>query len=391
MIIRKSSKTTKKSLPINPQTLKWIIESGGWAISDLSLKTKINEKLIKTWITTESNIELTELKKISKVLKRPLVIFYHPNPPDGETNLTKYRTLDGNIPHLSKKICDIMIHAQYVQSITKDLLELQSKSIKPEIKEYSIDYNAEKAAKNERKKISSQILDEKEPGKKYNELRDKIESFNIVVMQDSLPLECARGVSLNNYPSTIIVNSKDEYKARIFTLLYEYAHILLVKDSICQLKYDITAKSTNMRSKTEKWCNTFAGSFLMPKEEFLSAYNSKKNDGGDEQINYLSKMFNVSKESAIVRILNLIESHSEIMDWRAYYNQFKLKYKEQTDKTKKNGGGIPQEILCKSKYGKKYVKLVLNSEKQNLITTSKMRHYLDLKLKHFEKLEAIIE
>ena len=48
-----------------------------------------------------------------------------------------------------------------------------------------------------------------------------------------MPIEDARGFALADAnPKIIVVNSKDQIEARIFTLLHEFAHILLGETSI---------------------------------------------------------------------------------------------------------------------------------------------------------------
>ena len=45
---------------------------------------------------------------------------------------------------------------------------------------------------------------------------------------------------------------------------------------------------------------------------------------------------------------------------------------------------------CVNHYGKRYVRLVSDSEEKGLITTYDMIKYLDLKIKYFERLSELI-
>ena len=225
----------------------------------------------------------------------------------------------------------------------------------------------------------------------YSELREKIESMNIFVLQSNMPITEARGFSLTDqFPRIIVVNSADDVKPRTFTLLHEYAHVLLKKDGICLTNSENFDSNSNKTQQIEKWCNAFAGSLLMPKKEFLRELrtNEEKFEDIRKVIENLSKKFRASKKATIVRILNLSANKSDKKMYLEYYDKIIWEYPSKPKK--KGGAAISQADKCISQKGKKYVRLVFDSKNKQLITTNSMISYLDLKVKHFDKLQSKI-
>jgi Zn-dependent peptidase ImmA (M78 family) len=63
-------------------------------------------------------------------------------------------------------------------------------------------------------------------------------------------------MSEDGEPPAIVISKEDLFKnAQIFTLIHEYAHLLIRRPGISDLRFD---------NPTEAFCNRFAGAFLMP-------------------------------------------------------------------------------------------------------------------------------
>lgn len=386
---------------VKPEVLRWTIESAGWELNELAEKTEIEPELLNEWKTRESSIDLKKLEKIADSLKRPLAVFFLPEPPK-ESILTDYRKIAGfETKSLSKKTLTALRNARYIQSNSQDLLKLQEIDNKPKIQPATLNDEPDEIANRERQNLGLEFESENTRGRVvkkpinqlYASLRAKIESLNIFVIQANMPLNEARGFTLTDkYPRIIVINSADELKPRIFTLLHEYAHILLKKDGICLPNSEnFRTKSKDEILKIEKWCNAFSGTLLMPKQEFLSELSlyEETYENTLQIIIDLSKKFRVSKKAVIVRILNLSKNQTYKEKYLEYYD--KVIYDSMLkSKAKKGGGGVSQVDKCLSQKGKKFVKLVSESRNKRLITSNEMISYLNLKTKHFDKLQAKI-
>ena len=388
----------KTLVKINPKVLKWSIDSTGWSIKELSQKTKIDPEQITQWQSKASSIELSKLEKIAFNIKKPLAVFFLPEPPK-EDKLTDYRKIAGfENERLSKKTLDAIRNARYIQSTARELIELQNMEEEPDVENVSLKDDPEEVALYQRRKLNFEFETKKDDGRVakkpiqqvYSELREKIESMNIFVLQSNMPITEARGFSLTDqFPRIIVVNSADDVKPRTFTLLHEYAHVLLKKDGICLPNSENFDSNSNKTQQIEKWCNAFAGSLLMPKKEFLRELRTNEEKFEDIRIvEKLSKKFRASKKATIVRILNLSANKSYKKMYLEYYD--KIIWESPSKPKKKGGGAISQADKCISQKGKKYVRLVSDSKNKQLITTNSMISYLNLKVKYFDKLQSKI-
>ncbi|MEX0656962.1 MAG: ImmA/IrrE family metallo-endopeptidase [Nitrosopumilaceae archaeon] len=384
---------------VKPEIMKWAIDSSGWEIEELAKKLKVTDAAINNWKTRNQEIEIRKLEKLSEFVKRPLAIFFLENPPK-ESELTDYRKL----PHeqavkLTRNTVNAIRNARYLQSSAEELMKIQGINPKPTINiKITMQTLPEEAARTERKKIgfeSEDVLLSKEAKRSirdfYNVLRRTIESFNIFVFQVSMPIEEVRGVTLSDkFPRVIVINSKDTIQARIFSLLHEYGHVLLRKDGICipQAIYEKNYSNGNFQH-IEKWCNSFAASVLMPKEEFLAEYHNleEKETETRKIIDILSNKFRTSKQATVIRIKDLEKKSNISYEYQNILGEIR-KDEIIRDRTKKKSSGGPGIVnTCISQKGRKFVLLVLESKRNKVINNSDVIDYLNINLKHLKKLQ----
>ena len=226
---------------INPATLRWAMAGSGWDAGELSEKTNIKPESIQTWERRSTAIKVSDLRKISKAIKRPLSVLLLPEPPK-EKALTDYRKVGGaDVKKMSKKTLSVIRNARYVQSNAEELLKLRSEDVHPSITPRTLKDDPEMVAEAERKTLGL-YFEERRKGEKtdnvvkttYETLKETIESLNIFVMHASMDTDEAGGFALaHDYPRVILINSNDNIRPQLFTLLHEYAHLLLKTDGVC--------------------------------------------------------------------------------------------------------------------------------------------------------------
>ena len=388
---------SQKMVHINPKVLKWAIEGSGWDAEELAEKINIRSELIKRWETQDEAIKVSELRKISKAIKRPLSVLLLPEQPE-EKRLPDYRKMSGsNVKKISKDTLDVIRDARYVQSNARELFEMRSENARPNITPRTTKDDPETVAETERKALGLEF--KKQNSKKidelvrrtYSDLKEKIESRNILVMQAAMDIDEIRGFSLTNKdPGVILVNSRDDVRPQLFTLLHEYAHLLLNAGGTCITNSEnFEDREGGQGASVERWCNNFAGAVIMPKEDFMKELNLRAEQKPGSVVNDLSKIFFATKTATVVRILNLLGNDSRKSEYMEYYREIV----SEPILPKKRGGGKGDRNLvkeCIDHNGTRYVRLVVDSKRRDLITIVDMIKYLDLKTKHFEKLHAQI-
>jgi len=388
----------KASISVNPQVIKWTIESSGWEIEELANKLNVEPKTIKEWQSKEHPIDIKKLENLAEKVKRPLAVFFLPKPPV-EPKLTDYRRVGGiGTEKISQKTLLAIRKTQHLQSVASELFELSKKNPKPKITTVaSLKVDPEEAAAYEREKLgfnSEKLLLSKEAKSSINNfyriLKQQIESFNVFVFQSSIPIRETRGFTLtDSFPRIIVINSADDYKPRIFTLLHEYGHVLLKSEGICLPLYEIgkSKSSQNQIVNIEKWCNSFAASVLAPRNLLLDELYDldKKEKEPKEIVTTLSSRFKMSHQATVIRILNLKPRKIFLEPYRKHLI-YLMRIPETKDK-KKGGGGIDPVIRCLSEKGRNFVSLVMDSRYEKIINSYDVVDYLDLKIKHFKRLQ----
>lgn len=226
---------------INASVLRWIISGSGWTAQEISENAGISIEDIHRWVKYDSTIRVQDLQTIAKIIKRPLTVFLLPEPPK-ENDLTDYRRVGGGgTGKLSKKMLGVIREARHYQFVAAELLDMLSEDALPKIIPRTIQDDPQVVAEVEKKSLGLDL--EKRPKEKnmyafaqdkYLALKVNIELLNIFVLQMSMDISEARGFTLpDGYPKVILINSKDDPRPKLFTLLHEYAHLLLKTDGIC--------------------------------------------------------------------------------------------------------------------------------------------------------------
>lgn len=369
----------------------------GWAAGELSEKTSIESESILRLEKRSTTIKVSDLRKISKTIKRPLSVLLLPEPPE-ERDLTDYRKVrETSAGNLSKKTLAAIRNARYVQSNARELLEMRSEDARPNITPRTPKDDPEAVAEAERK-VLGLALEKRRKGESidkfvraiYLALREKIESLNIFVMQAAMDVSEARGFTLaDGYPRVILINSRDGPRPQLFTLLHEYAHLLLKTDGICLTNSDdFKGQPRGQDVTVERWCNNFAGAIIMPKSAILKELDDMVNRAPDRVVASLAGKFCTSSTAAVVRILNLLGKDQRREGYLEYYKMISSKPAPKTGGG--SGGGRDMAKECINRNGMRYVRLVSDSRTRDMITTNDMIRYLDLKTKHFEKLDELI-
>jgi len=364
--------------------LKWLIESSGWTKEEIAKRLKTSLQNIEKIESGEKKPSFRQLEELSTIFKRPIASFLLSKPLVEKPKPKDYRMLPDKTDKFDKKTVFVMRHARRLQELSKELSRNVDYETKSKIEKVKISDNSETIALKFREKFN--LTEEKQrkfktPYELFNYLRDILEDQNIYLFQFSMPVEDARGfVFVDETPTVIVVNTKDNIEARIFSLMHEFAHILLGESVI-----DLPDAMHSFKDDVEKWCNEFASVFLLPKDLAKSAFNTiKENLTQKETLKYLSNRYKVSKAMLLLNMLKL--RYIERTDYDAILARFKkeeIKPKKEAEKV--TGGGIPSEIRCLSEVGNKFVSLVANNYDRDHITYTDALNYLSIKSKSFDK------
>jgi Zn-dependent peptidase ImmA (M78 family)/transcriptional regulator with XRE-family HTH domain len=207
--------------------------------------------------------------------------------------------------------------------------------------------------------------------------RKKIEDRGIFVLHDTFPEQDGSGFCLSHATHPIIVvNTKKQTKGRrLFTLIHELAHVLMRKSGI--------SDPFVRENSTERLCNRFAGSFLVPKSYVSSLLRVPfSNDPDVDDVKWASRRLKISQEATVFRLQQLgLYKHGSYDKWKA------LVHNRNPDYFEKSGGPPdgqppPQEKVKLAKYGFQFARAFDKLLRQGLITEVNLYRASGLKPKY---------
>src|SRR5437868_3692417 len=78
---------------VEPQVLEWARQTAGMSIDAAAKRLKISQDLLAQWESGAARPTLAKLRVVSRLYKRPLAVFYLPEPPRDFAPLKDYRRL----------------------------------------------------------------------------------------------------------------------------------------------------------------------------------------------------------------------------------------------------------------------------------------------------------
>jgi Zn-dependent peptidase ImmA (M78 family) len=370
---------------VESDVLKWLIDSSGWTSEEIAKRINTTAKDIERIKSGEKQPTLKQLQDLSIIFKRPLAAFLLSKPIHEKPKPKDYRMLPERLNKFDKKTILVLRRSRRLQELSKELSKNINYDVRTKLPKVNLSTAPEKLALRYRDVFG--LTEEKQRKLEtsyelFYYLRDIFEDLNVYVFQFSMPVEDSRGfVFVDDTPAVIVVNTRDSIEARLFTLMHEFAHILL-GESVIDLPDAISISKNNI----ERWCNEFSSSFLFPQDIAKKTFDIyKENLTQRATLNSLSRKYKVSKALLLLDMLRLHYIRKE--DYDNILDQYKPKIKPEKERGEEEpeGGGIPSEIKCISEVGNKFVSLVANNYDREFITYTDALNYLSIKSKNFDK------
>ncbi|WP_288902379.1 XRE family transcriptional regulator [uncultured Sneathiella sp.] len=355
-------------LPFNEEMLKWARNWRGKTLEETAKKFSVDINKIWEWENGVSSPTVRQARGLAKYYDRSFLEFFYDSPPNiHETGLIPdFRVHRGAMnPRESREILAIQHWAEAQRLNALELFE--------EIDEQPIDFpkdlfatiedDVENVAIRAREKMSFTILQQKRiPAKdKYDLpkiLREKIESLGILVLRNNdLAKHEVSGFCIAEFPLPIIAFCAESPGRQAFTLMHEFAHIVLRESAISSFRN--TRKAVTVARKVERWCNKFAAAFLIP-ESAVDALRFKPNlpsKSFDENIlQQLAKTFKVSPHAMMIRLVDL-----NYIDPDYYWTVKRPQYLEEEQNYKSSGRSKYWASRNVNSLGPTYTSLVLEA------------------------------
>lgn len=371
--------------PAKPDVLKWLRESSGYSPEELSERTKISVNNISKWERGISQPTYNDIVKMAEAYKRPTAAFLLPHPIQERPLPHDFRRLPGEHKGFTIKTLRAIRKAQHTQKISKELIENLNLNINPDIKPVDLRDSPDNIAQRERVQLNLTIEDQIHWNSDYEafkRLRNVIQSKNIMVFQFGMDVDELRGFTLLDIkPYTIIINARDNIRARIFTLMHEYGHVLLEEPAFCNPEDPTIIDSHG--AGVERWCNRFAGAFLLPPEVISKEFE----EYGLSRYRTIANKYKVSYSMVLTRLasLKLINDEQRLSELNIL-KQKEAQKKKEAEEDELSGPRQTSADRTRREMGEEFVSLVINNSNRGLITYSDALGYLNVKTRHMEDL-----
>lgn len=380
---------------ITPEVLKWAREKRiKLEIDHTAKKLKIDPERLEAWENGAEQPTFAQLKKIAKLYKTHISIFYLPEPPINFQPLTDYRVLPEHFVTDEEQI--YRLNANIIEAFERreTLIELYELLEEPPL-EVTLKFDRQTSKKRAAQKITqflgfsrAELQKANNPHAALKFWKQTVEAKGILVCQTSVnthlsvKLETVRGFCIAQRPfPVIVVNPKDSPYGRIFTLIHELVHIALGESVIQNTDFEATPPSN--LDPIEVFCNQVAAEVLVPEDELLEIVNLEM---FEEELSGTSKLFHVSSEVIMRRLLTLgkISRH----DYRTYRNRQLAKYKDTPART---GGAAPYHNRLLNTSGEYFARTAFTAYYEQKITRAELASVLsNCDTKHLAKIEGTI-
>lgn len=377
---------------INPEVLAWARETAGLDREKASKALAIGgsrvpgAEMLRRYETGEKEVSRTILTKMAAVYRRPLLVFYLPHPPAPAERGEDFRTLPEELRIESKGPLDALVRDIYVrQDLVKNVLQDVEEA-------FSRDYvgsldpstSPEDAAAYLQYVIGFDLSTFRrcaKPEDAFAYLRTLIEKLGAFVLlmgnlgshHTNIPVEAFRGFALaDKIAPFIVVNDQDSPAARSFTVLHEFAHILLGATGL---------SGSHAEQSVERYCNDVSSLLLLPPADLLQHdWHAENNDVLVMKIAGFARNINVSGSLVAYRLFTsgVITQHT----WSLTSKKFREMWAAQKAAAKdgRDGlGGPSYYVVKRHKLGGAIVSLVNRTMREGAITATKAGRVLGVK------------
>ncbi|NJL71634.1 MAG: ImmA/IrrE family metallo-endopeptidase [Candidatus Competibacteraceae bacterium] len=377
-----------ESIPVNADVLRWARESLQLTQGDVGERMKKSVEEIAAWERGESSPTYVQLETLAyDIYKRPLALFFFPEPPEEETIQQTFRTLpEFELERIPSRIRFLLRKARVLQLNLAELYDGLNPAAQKVIHDltFSPSVSATSMATRVREYFGialSQQQSWRGADDALKRWRAVLEDRGIFVFKDSFN-EQGKTRSLNllgpfsgfclydpEFP-IIYVNNNMPKTRQAFTMFHELAHLLMQTGGVDASDEDYIQHMDGDNKRIEVLCNQFAAEFLVPRRDFEDRSAGERID--NSMIENWANLYCVSRETILRRLFD-----QRRID-QSYYDSMVRQWSES-----QAGAGGPGGDYYNNKgayLGGRYIEAVFRRYHQGRISVDQVADYLGEKV-----------
>jgi Zn-dependent peptidase ImmA (M78 family)/transcriptional regulator with XRE-family HTH domain len=374
---------------VQPSLLRWARMSANMPVSEVAEKLKRPMAEIEAWETGAAAPSYPQLEKLAYDLyKRPLAIFFLPEPPSELSPRAEFRSLpEQDLDALSRDTLLLIRKARAYEFALEELYGGRNPAEVPIWRAIRLSTSRPVAAQAAqiRETLGVDIDQQRSWGDDDMALkswRRAIEARGVFVFKHTFKQREISGFCLAHAEFPVIMINNSTTKTRqIFSLVHELAHVLFSRNGISTFD-ESRIEGLPLRDKTiERFCNAIAAEILVPLADFRAQIRSLGDDLeriGEERFSALAERYHVSRAVVLRRMLDDEKVSSEFYRAKA----------AEWDAQKESGGSGGNYYATQNAYlSERFLGEVLARYGRRQLSREEVAEYIDIAPKNVEKLQ----
>ena len=369
---------------INPTIIKWARERSGYSLQEVAKSLNRDVTTISDWESGAAAPTYVQLEKLADKYKRPVAMFFFPEPPEEPNFVEQLALRSSEIEQLAPRIRILLRQARSRQL---SLMELNMGVNPAETKIFhdfraQLNDSATEWAQQTRAYLGISVETQagwRSAREALENWRASVEESGIFVFKDAFRDNSVDGFCLvhEQFPIIYLNNSRSSVR-QIFSLFHGLAHILLGENGI--------TRGINLeREETEAFCSRFALKFLVPSGDLETRFNDSFYN--DAVIAKLADYYKVSHPVILLRLFG-----QGLLTWNDYMQRSAQWADEDESRLEKMAGG---ESLDGGNYynthavylGYRFIELAFSKYHEGQCSIEELANHLKVKVKNLSKLE----
>lgn len=368
--------------------LRWARERAGYSIDEAAEATGRAPDELGAWEAGESAPTYRQLEKLAATYKRPVAVFFFPEPPSEPEVTSEFRTLPES--DLERLEPDTRFAIRETRAYQESLRELTGgrnpaeRVIAKDIRA-TLNTNVPTLVSRVREYLGVSLREQQNwSGGEgaFKAWRTTFEGVGVFVFKRSFKQKAISAFCLHDseFP-LIMINNGTSFNRQTFSLFHELAHLLYGVSGVTTEDTSYVARLRGNDRAIEVACNRFAAEFLVPREGFpLEQLRSA--DDLEEEVARVARTYNVSREVILRRLMDEGAVDNEVYTRLA--EQWNEDYRRAVSSTP--GGDY---YYTKAAYlGDAFLTLAFDQLHSGRVALGDLAEHLQVKAKNIETLES---
>jgi len=300
---------------VQPDILRWARQTVGLDVTEVAQLLKRSPEEIDAWEGGTASPTYPQLEKLAyQIYKRPLAVFFLPEPPVEVLPQKEFRTLpDADMRTLQRDTYLHIRRAHAYQFALRELFDGQNPASRQIWKAISLSQSKDVAAQAQAIREYLGITLDKQIAWKTDEQalkawRKDVEACGVFVFKAAFKQKDISGFCLvDDVLPVVYLNNSTTKTRQTFSLLHELAHLLYSINGLSKFDTDYIDRLPVAQRGIEQFCNAIAAEVLIPVHDFvdqISRLPTNAERATEDQFSALAERYGVSREAVLRRLLD---------------------------------------------------------------------------------------